>query len=223
MAAHALSKLGPDARPAVPRMAELLGEGDGRQRYQVAMALERLGPDARAAVPALAAQVEKGLEPISPHPVLAALGKVGPDAGEAVSEGAVSRRDAVSPVSSPMDRDDGDVEGSLRRPHPESDSLRRRIREIRQKAHARPCRPRLPLRRHPGRYVEQEPARWHRLDREYRVGESKLVTDGIECRLPSRRLDHAIVYEADQVRDPFGGDIFHRRQPPAAVPDVTSI
>jgi HEAT repeat protein len=85
VAARALCKMGAAAGPAVPAMAELLTEKDGRQRYQIEVALGNLGPDARKAVPALIERLEDvEKDGRSPHPVLETLGKIGPKAKAAV-------------------------------------------------------------------------------------------------------------------------------------------
>ena len=53
--AYGLSRLGAEARPAVPALTEALHSTDTLVRENAALALAQIGPDARAAIPALTA------------------------------------------------------------------------------------------------------------------------------------------------------------------------
>ena len=48
-----INLIGPEARAAVPALAERLRDPDWTVRRQAAMALGRIGPDSQAAIPAL--------------------------------------------------------------------------------------------------------------------------------------------------------------------------
>ena len=51
--AHGLSRLGPEARAAVPALIDALRSKEAPVRESAALALGQIGPDARTAVPAL--------------------------------------------------------------------------------------------------------------------------------------------------------------------------
>jgi HEAT repeat protein len=82
-AAFALSRIGRDAGPAVPALAEALKDESPRVRFEAAFALYKIGPGARDAVPALCAAL-KDEEPLVRMDAALALSEVGPDACDAI-------------------------------------------------------------------------------------------------------------------------------------------
>jgi len=91
-AVGALLHVGPDAEPAVPRLAEMLVNNDESEtlRMDVAGALGRIGPNAKSAIPYLiealddaASMTGAGGEAICYY-TIEALGKIGPDAKPAM-------------------------------------------------------------------------------------------------------------------------------------------
>ena len=82
-AAFALGRIGHEAGPAVPALAEALKDESPRVRFESALALYKIGPAARDAVPALSAAL-KDDEPLVRMDAALALSGVGPDARGAV-------------------------------------------------------------------------------------------------------------------------------------------
>ena len=60
-----LGKLGHDAKPAVPALAEALKDKSGEVRQQAAQVLGLIGADARAAIPALQEAAKDPLEEVA--------------------------------------------------------------------------------------------------------------------------------------------------------------
>jgi len=65
------------ARPAIPRMIELLDDKNFHVQYASCQVLAAIGPDAKAAIPKLAFRLNKGLTSVRGHAALA-LGSIGP-------------------------------------------------------------------------------------------------------------------------------------------------
>jgi HEAT repeat protein len=82
--AHGLSLLGPEARDAVPALAEALKGSDSRVRQSAARALGAIGAEARDAVPALAGVLEDADWTVQRQAALA-LGEIGPPARSAAA------------------------------------------------------------------------------------------------------------------------------------------
>jgi HEAT repeat protein len=80
--AFGLSRLGPDAREAVPGLIASL-EGEALVRQNAALALGAIGPEAKGAVPALI-RLLSDPEWTVRRQAATALGQIGPDAKEAV-------------------------------------------------------------------------------------------------------------------------------------------
>jgi hypothetical protein len=83
--AFGLSRLGPEARDAVPALGEAVRNGEPLVRQNAALALGAIGPDARDAVPALTAALHDPEWAVRRQAALS-LGKIGPDARAAVPE-----------------------------------------------------------------------------------------------------------------------------------------
>jgi HEAT repeat protein len=83
--AAGLSRLGPDARSAMPSLIEALKKDDPPVRRNAALALGEIGPDARDAVPALC-EALKDPEWMVRWQAAQALGRIGPDARQAIPE-----------------------------------------------------------------------------------------------------------------------------------------
>ena len=83
--AYGLSLKGPEARPAVPRLTELLKSNEARVRQNAALALGKIGPDARHAVPALT-EALKDKEWNVRRQAAVSLGEIGPAAKDAAPE-----------------------------------------------------------------------------------------------------------------------------------------
>jgi len=82
-AAHALGRIGPPAKSAVPALIEALSDNFRETRSAAAGALGRIGPDARAAVPALVKALsdqERFVRLIAAR----ALGRIGKEAKDAL-------------------------------------------------------------------------------------------------------------------------------------------
>jgi HEAT repeat protein len=80
--AFGLSRLGAEARGAVPALIEALSK-DGLVRQHAALALGQIGPDAKAAVPALTDALHAPEWAVRRQAALA-LGHIGPDARTAI-------------------------------------------------------------------------------------------------------------------------------------------
>jgi len=74
-----LTKIGPDAKTAVPALADALREEDSEFRLAILAALAAIGPEARAAVPALI-QVFESRDKNIHRKCAQTLGKIGKDA-----------------------------------------------------------------------------------------------------------------------------------------------
>ncbi|HKB35515.1 MAG TPA: HEAT repeat domain-containing protein [Gemmataceae bacterium] len=74
-----LSKLGAEARDAVPELTDLLKSPDVFARESAAMALGKVGPEAKSAVPALTAALQDPQWSVRRHAALA-LGQMGAEA-----------------------------------------------------------------------------------------------------------------------------------------------
>ena len=83
-AAQTLSKIGPDAKAAVPALTEVLKDKDKDVRDAAAEALGKIGPEAKAAVPALIEALKDQYEHVR-ELAAQALAQIGPEAKEAVS------------------------------------------------------------------------------------------------------------------------------------------
>jgi hypothetical protein len=81
--AYGLSRLGPEARAAVPALIEALTGKETLVRAHAALALGRIGPDAHAAVPALADLLRDPEWTVRRQAALA-LGRIGPEARMAI-------------------------------------------------------------------------------------------------------------------------------------------
>jgi len=85
-AARALKGIGPDARPAVPALIEVLNDPDESLRSEGAVALGSIGPNAGAAVPALVRAIKDcPVETLADQAALA-LGQIGSEAVRALIE-----------------------------------------------------------------------------------------------------------------------------------------
>lgn len=83
VAAWALGKIGPDARPAVPELARLLRDKDPYTQQYAAMALWRVDRDA-VGLPMLIAALRNGTDVTTFGRILIVLGEMGPQARSAV-------------------------------------------------------------------------------------------------------------------------------------------
>jgi HEAT repeat protein len=91
-ALKALARYGPEAEPVIPRLSELLQDGDSEVRWRAAMTLGKIGPAARGTVPALMASLQDDDALVREH-AAEALGDIGPDAREAVPALTAALRD----------------------------------------------------------------------------------------------------------------------------------
>lgn len=91
-ALKALVRYGAEAEPAIPRLVDLLHDGDSEVRWRAAMTLGKIGPVARNAVPALVAALKDEDALVREH-AAEALGDIGPDAKEAVPALTTALRD----------------------------------------------------------------------------------------------------------------------------------
>jgi HEAT repeat protein len=91
-ALRALTRYGPDAEPAMPRLVELLKDKDSEVRWRAAMTLGKIGPAARGTVPALVAALQDEDALVREH-AAEALGDIGPDARDAVPALTTALRD----------------------------------------------------------------------------------------------------------------------------------
>jgi HEAT repeat protein len=82
--AFGLSRLGTEARPAVPALIELLGSKDPFVRQNVALALGQIGPEAREAVPVLTTALHDPEWSVRRQAAIS-LGQIGPEARPALS------------------------------------------------------------------------------------------------------------------------------------------
>jgi HEAT repeat protein len=80
--AYGLSRLGPEARDAVPALIEAM-KGETLVRENAALALGQIGPEAREAVPTLIEVLNDPEWTVRRHAAIA-LGEIGPDAMQAV-------------------------------------------------------------------------------------------------------------------------------------------
>jgi HEAT repeat protein len=80
--AYGLSRLGSEARSAVPSLIAALNK-DSVVRQNAALALGQIGPDARDAVPALCERLSDAEWPVRRQAALA-LGRIGHDAHQAI-------------------------------------------------------------------------------------------------------------------------------------------
>jgi HEAT repeat protein len=80
--AYILGRIGPQAEPAVPALAGLLGDADPETRREAAIALAKIGPTAKQAVPALIEAMHSRRESQDYGPIYA-LGSIGPAAAPA--------------------------------------------------------------------------------------------------------------------------------------------
>ena len=89
-ALEVIAMYGPDAKPALPALIEILllappkGSGPGMAWEYAIDAVGEIGPDARSAVPALLALLPAKRFDISPAEICRALGNIGPGATSAV-------------------------------------------------------------------------------------------------------------------------------------------
>lgn len=82
-AAQALGQIGPEAKTAVPALAELLKDAESYVRSTAAGALGQIGPEAKGAVSGLI-ELLKDTESWVRSNALDTLGKIGPEAKPAV-------------------------------------------------------------------------------------------------------------------------------------------
>ena len=75
-AANNLSLVGPEARPAVPGLIELLKDKDALVRFSAAQALAKFAADARAAVPLLEELADKDEHPAVRDQAQATLARI---------------------------------------------------------------------------------------------------------------------------------------------------
>jgi HEAT repeat protein len=80
-----LLELGPDAKEAVPALAQALSHQHEEIRHEAAQALRAIGPDAKAAVPELMAALDDE-QIVVQMPAVLALGSIGPAAKEAAQK-----------------------------------------------------------------------------------------------------------------------------------------
>ncbi len=83
--AYGLSRLGPEASPAVPTLIELLNSPNALVRQSAAAALGKIGPAAGSAVPALVRMLKDRDWLMRRHAAMA-LGDLGPTARAAVAD-----------------------------------------------------------------------------------------------------------------------------------------
>ena len=79
MAVNGFRILGPIAKPAVPKLIDLLNHGDLEQKTMAALALGGIGPEVYAAVPALTNYL-KSLAPADQTAGKYALDQIDPEA-----------------------------------------------------------------------------------------------------------------------------------------------
>jgi HEAT repeat protein len=82
-ALQVLSRIGPEAAPAVPGIAELLKSGDAATKTEALFALGAIGPTAQAAVTIIADQLGDA-DPRVVQAAVYALGKIGPASNTAL-------------------------------------------------------------------------------------------------------------------------------------------
>lgn len=83
-AARTLSRFGPEARPAIPALLEMLKAKDARVRLNAARTLGKIKADAVGAVPDLITMALKDEDPKAREHAAEALGDIGPAASEGV-------------------------------------------------------------------------------------------------------------------------------------------
>jgi len=93
-AAFAIGKIGPDATPAVPRLARALADADPRVIDAAAFALGEIGPPAKDALPALVQLLEdKNADPRARRSAAFAIGSLKPAHASAIAALAVALDD----------------------------------------------------------------------------------------------------------------------------------
>ena len=92
-----LGVIGPEAKPAIPALIDVLQEEDKYFRSHGAVALGKIGREARAAVPALIKALKDREEDVR-REAAAALGRIGPEAREAVADLVELFKDPRKPV-----------------------------------------------------------------------------------------------------------------------------